>query len=304
MSETLTAESAQPVQVTLPDRKPEWLKVKGAFGENYRWVKNTISDLNLHSVCQEAMCPNIGECFSHKTATFLMLGNVCTRGCTFCDIARGKPGFLDSDEPRRIVEAVKRMGLQYVVLTSVTRDDLADGGAGIFAECVRQIYRHLPGVEVEVLVPDFKGSREALKIVLDAKPLVFNHNMETVERLYPTVRKGSKYDRSLDFLKAAKDIDPATTTKSGIMVGLGETWDEIVVVLKDLRTAQVDLVTIGQYLRPSGWHLKVERFYHPDEFRKLREQGLEMGFSNVFSGPLVRSSYHAKEQALFGHKAC
>src|SRR4030067_3285931 len=192
MSETLTAESAQPVQVTLPDRKPEWLKVKGAFGENYRWVKNTISDLKLHSVCQEAMCPNIGECFSHKTATFLMLGNVCTRGCTFCDIARGKPGFLDSDEPRRIVEAVKRMGLQYVVLTSVTRDDLADGGAGIFAECVRQIYRHLPGVEVEVLVPDFKGSREALKIVLDAKPKVFNHNLETVERLYPTVRKGSK----------------------------------------------------------------------------------------------------------------
>jgi lipoic acid synthetase len=292
-----------PGQVTLLERKPEWLKVKGNFGENYRWVKSTISDLQLHSVCQEAMCPNIGECFSHKTATFLLLGNVCTRGCTFCDIARGKPGFLDTDEPRRIVEAIKRMGLQYVVLTSVTRDDLPDGGASIFAECVKQIREHLPGVEVEVLVPDFKGSREALKIVLDSKPIVFNHNLETVERLYPTVRKGSKYERSLEFLKDAKEIDPEMTTKSGIMVGLGETWEEILVVLKDLRSASVDLITIGQYLRPSGWHLKVEKFYHPDEFRRLREIGLELGFANVFSGPLVRSSYHAREQALFGHPA-
>ncbi len=290
--------------LTLLERKPEWLKVKGNFGENYRWVKSTITDLQLHSVCQEAMCPNIGECFSHKTATFLLLGNVCTRGCTFCDIARGKPGYLDSDEPRRIVEAVRRMGLQYVVLTSVTRDDLTDGGASIFAECVKLLREHLPEVEVEVLVPDFKGSREALKTVLDSKPIVFNHNMETVERLYPTVRKGSKYDRSLQFLKAAKELDPHMTTKSGIMVGLGETWEEILVVLKDLRQASVDLITIGQYLRPSGWHLKVEKYYSPNEFRRLREIGLEMGFANVFSGPLVRSSYHAKEQAVFGHKAC
>src|SRR3990172_7138207 len=286
------------------ERKPEWLKVKGNYGENYRWVKSTISDLQLHSVCQEAMCPNIGECFSHKTATFLLLGNVCTRGCTFCDIARGKPGFLDTDEPRRIVEAVRRMGLGYVVLTSVTRDDLTDGGAVVFAECVKQIRVHLPEVEVEVLVPDFKGNREALRVVLDSKPVVFNHNLETVERLYPTVRKGSQYSRSLEFLKAAKEIDPHMTTKSGIMVGLGETWDEIMIVLSDLRRAEVNLITIGQYLRPSGWHHQVEKFYHPDEFATLREMGLKMGFSNVLSGPLVRSSYHAREQALFGHKAC
>src|SRR3989304_1517446 len=298
----LTVQSSA-VQKPVLERKPEWLKVKGNYGENYRWVKSTISDLQLHSVCQEAMCPNIGECFSHKTATFLLLGNVCTRGCTFCDIARGKPGFLDTDEPRRIVEAIKRMGLQYVVLTSVTRDDLADGGASLFAECVKQIREHLPGVEVEVLVPDFKGSREALKIVLDSRPVVFNHNLETVERLYPTVRKGSQYHRSLEFLKAAKEIGPLMTTKSGIMVGLGETWEEILVVLKDLRAAAVDLITIGQYLRPSGWHLKVEKYYHPDQFRRLREIGLELGFANVFSGPLVRSSYHAREQALFGHQA-
>lgn len=299
----VTLQSSAPEVIVL-ERKPEWLKVKGNFGENYRWVKSTIADLNLHSVCQEAMCPNMGECFSHKTATFLLLGNICTRGCTFCDIARGKPGFLDTDEPRRIVEAVKRMGLQYVVLTSVTRDDLADGGAVIFAECARLIRQHLRRVEVEVLVPDFKGSLEALKTVLNSKPAVFNHNMETVERLYPSVRKGSKYDRSLEFLKAAKEVDPRVTTKSGIMVGLGETWDEILVVLRDLRAANVDLITIGQYLRPSGWHLKVEKFYHPDEFHRLRRLGLEMGFINVFSGPLVRSSYHAREQASFGHPAC
>ncbi|MCI0531906.1 MAG: lipoyl synthase [candidate division Zixibacteria bacterium] len=286
------------------ERKPEWLKVKGNFGENYRWVKSTISDLNLHSVCQEAICPNIAECFSHKTATFLLLGNVCTRGCTFCDIARGKPGFLDTDEPRRIVEAVRRMGLEYVVLTSVTRDDLPDGGAEIFARSVLQIRNALPQVEVEVLIPDFKGSRGALEAVVKSNPAVLNHNLETVERLYPTVRKGSKYDRSLELLESVKEIDPAMTTKSGIMVGLGENLEEIVVVLEDLRKSKVDLVTIGQYLRPSGWHLKVEKYYHPDEFRRLRQIGMELGFRNVFSGPLVRSSYHAREQASLADKLC
>ncbi len=300
----MTEYQSSAYQPHVVERKPEWLKVKGNFGENYRWVKSTISDLNLHSVCQEAICPNIAECFSHKTATFLLLGNVCTRGCTFCDIARGKPGFLDTDEPRRIVEAVRRMGLEYVVLTSVTRDDLPDGGAEIFARSVLQIRNALPQVEVEVLIPDFKGSRGALEAVVKSNPAVLNHNLETVERLYPTVRKGSKYDRSLELLESVKEIDPAMTTKSGIMVGLGENLEEIVVVLEDLRKSKVDLVTIGQYLRPSGWHLKVEKYYHPDEFRRLRQIGMELGFRNVFSGPLVRSSYHAREQASLADKLC
>lgn len=277
-------------------RKPEWLKVRGNFGDNYRQVKNLIGDLNLHSVCQEASCPNIAECFSHKTATFLLLGSICTRGCTFCDIARGKPEHLDMDEPNRIVEAVRRMGLKYLVLTSVTRDDLKDGGAIIFAKCIEEIRKHLPEVQVEVLIPDFRGNKEALKTVIDAKPVVLNHNMETAERLYPQVRRGSNYKRSLDLLAQAKEFDPEMITKSGVMLGCGETWEEILQVMDDLRQIKVDLMTIGQYLRPSLWHLPVAKYYHPDEFKKLAEIGHSKGFRNVFSGPLVRSSYHAGEQ--------
>lgn len=276
--------------------KPEWLKVKGNFGDNYRNVKNLIGDLNLHSVCQEASCPNIAECFSHKTATFLLLGSICTRGCTFCDIARGKPEELDLDEPNRIVEAVRRMGLKYIVLTSVTRDDLKDGGAIIYAKCLEEMRKHLPEVQVEVLIPDFRGNTEALKMVVDARPVVLNHNLETAERLYPQVRRGSIYQRSLTLLSQAKEFDPDMITKSGIMLGCGETWEEILQVMDDLREIKVDLMTIGQYLRPSLWHMPVAKYYHPDEFKQLAEIGRSKGFRNVFSGPLVRSSYHAGEQ--------
>lgn len=278
-------------------RKPEWLKVRAAGGEKYREVKSLMKELTLHTVCQEALCPNIGECWEQGTATIMLLGSVCTRGCTFCDIARGKPVGLDLMEPFRVAQAIQRMGLEYAVLTSVTRDDLEDGGAEIFARTVREIKKLMPATQVEVLIPDFRGSFEALKIVVEAKPDVLNHNMETIERLYPQVRKGAKYYRSLELLDNVKKIDPKMVSKSGIMVGLGEELEEIRVILKDLRKVNCDLLTIGQYLRPSNWHIPVVRYYHPEEFENLKHIGLDLGFKHVESGPLVRSSYHAKKQA-------
>lgn len=277
-------------------KRPEWLKVKTSWGENYRRIKSLLGRFELHTVCQEANCPNISHCFEQGTATFLILGDVCTRGCKFCDVKRGDPLPVDEDEPKRLAEVVRELRLQYVVLTSVTRDDLPDGGATIFARAIREIKRQVPDCKVEVLIPDFAGSLESLKMVLKAKPDVLNHNVETIKRLYPVVRKGADYQRSLDLLGNAKRIDETIITKSGIMLGLGETWDEILQVMKDLRNADCELLTIGQYLSPSDDHLPVMKFYHPDEFLKLKKIGEDMGFAHVESGPLVRSSYHAKEQ--------
>jgi lipoic acid synthetase len=280
-------------------RRPRWLKVKVSWGENYRRIKSILSNLDLHTVCEEANCPNIGHCFEQGTATFLILGDICTRGCKFCDVEKGVPLPVDENEPERVAEAVKMLGLEYAVITSVTRDDLPDGGAEIFARTILEIRKMVPNCLVEVLVPDFAGSVDSLKTVLEVKPDVLNHNIETVERFYPSVRKGADYQRSLELLGNVKGIDKTITTKSGIMVGLGESWDEIEQVLADLRNVQCQLLTIGQYLSPSGDHLPVVKFYHPDEFMKLKMIGEEMGFAHVESGPLVRSSYHAKEQVEY-----
>jgi lipoic acid synthetase len=258
-----------------------------------------LSNLELHTVCKEANCPNIGHCFEQGTATFLILGDICTRGCKFCDVKRGVPLPVDENEPGRVAEAVKILKLDYAVITSVTRDDLPDGGADIFAQTITEIRRLVPHCLVEVLVPDFSGSIDSFKMVLEAKPDVLNHNIETVARLYPSVRKGADYQRSLFLLGNVKRIDENITTKSGIMVGLGEDWDEIIQVMKDLRNGRCELLTIGQYLSPSDEHLPVMKFYHPDEFVKLKKIGEDMGFTHVESGPLVRSSYHAKEQVEF-----
>lgn len=280
-------------------RRPRWLKVDASWGQNYRRIKSLLGRLDLHTVCEEANCPNISHCFEQGTATFLISGDVCTRGCKFCDVKRGVPSPVDEEEPKRVADAVRELGLSYAVITSVTRDDLPDGGAGIFAATVDAIKRSVPDCQVEVLIPDFGGSVDSLKAVLDAKPDVLNHNLETVERLYPTVRRGADYRRSLDLLSNARRMNGRVTSKSGIMVGLGERWDEIVILLGDLRKADCQLLTIGQYLNPSEDHLPIEKFYHPDEFVKLKRIGEEMGFAHVESGPLVRSSYHAKEQATY-----
>ncbi len=277
-------------------RRPSWLKVNASWGENYRRLKSLLADSNLHTVCQEANCPNINHCFENRTATFLILGNICTRGCGFCDIKRGTPLPVDLDEPRRVAEAVKKLELEYAVITSVTRDDLSDGGASAFVQTVREIRNWVPDCKVELLIPDFLGSFESLKTVLDAKPDVLNHNLETVKRLYPQVRRGADYQRSLDLLGAAKDYDQNLITKSGIMLGLGEGWEEVINLMRDLRNANCDLLTIGQYLSPSREHLGVLKYYHPDEFSELKRIGEGMGFSHVESGPLVRSSYQAHEQ--------
>ncbi len=287
-----------PVNVQVPQRKPEWLKVKLPLGGNYRQTKGLLSDLGLNTVCQEANCPNIGDCYERHTATFLLLGQLCTRGCTFCDIKRGKPnGIVDLEEPRRVAEAGRRLGLKYIVVTSVTRDDLQDGGAFIFAETIKEMRRAIRGCQVEVLIPDFRGSLDALKVVLEARPDVLNHNTETVPRLYRKVRLGGDYGRTLELLTRSKEYYPAIPTKTGLMVGCGENTEELLQVMKDIRNCGVDILTIGQYLSPGGWHLPVEKYYHPDEFEELRVAGEKMGFQCVFSGPLVRSSYHAGEQA-------
>jgi len=280
-----------------PVRKPAWLKVKAPGGENYANVRRVMRSLRLNTVCEEAHCPNVGECWEHRAATFMILGDVCTRNCAYCAVAHGTPQTLDADEPRRLAEAVAAMELAYVVVTSVDRDDLPNGGAEQFAAVVRETRLRLPETAVEVLIPDFKGSERALKIVVDAKPDILNHNLETVRRLYRLARPGGRYDRALELLARAKAMDPAIPTKSGLMVGLGEEWDELLGAMRDLRAVEVDLLTIGQYLRPSQAHLPVARFYRPEEFAELGRLGREMGYRHVESGPLVRSSYHAWEQA-------
>ncbi|HEY7976172.1 MAG TPA: lipoyl synthase [Ktedonobacterales bacterium] len=280
----------------LPERRPDWLRVRLPVGDNYNDLKQLMRSKSLHTVCEEARCPNMGECWANRTATFMILGSVCTRSCGFCAVATGRPMALDWEEPRRVAEAVTQMGLNHVVVTSVNRDELHDGGATLFAATIRWIRRMNPECAVEVLTPDFKGSREALKVVMDAKPDVFNHNVETVPRLYHRVRPQAVYERSLDVLAWAKACNPGKPTKTGFMLGLGETHDEIVDLLRDIRARNVDIVTIGQYLRPSPDHLPIERYAPPDEFREYARIGREMGFRNVYSGPLVRSSYHAWDQ--------
>lgn len=280
----------------LAARKPAWLKVPAPGGPNYLALKHLMRDLKLHTVCEEAHCPNIGECWEHRAATFMILGDVCTRNCAYCAVAHGTPAPLDADEPARLAAAVEQMGLRHVVITSVDRDDLANGGAELFAATIAEIRRRTPETSVEVLIPDFKGSERALRIVVDARPDIVNHNLETIGRLYRLARPGGRYPRALELLRRAKEIDPTMLTKSGIICGLGEEWDELLVAMRDLRTQEVDILTLGQYLRPSNQHLPIARYYTPDEFAELRRQGLAMGYRHVEAGPLVRSSYHAWEQ--------
>ena len=278
-------------------KRPPWLKAPAPGGENYRSLKRTVAELRLHTVCESAACPNIGDCWNRRTATFMILGNVCTRRCGFCAVRKGAPGEVDYDEPRRVAEAVARMGLRYAVITSVDRDDRKDGGAELFALTIEAIRRRVPGCRVEVLVPDFQGSHAALDVVLAARPDVFNHNTETVPRLYRTARIGSDYRRSLDVLGYAKSAAPEMPTKSGIMLGLGESGGEVRRLMRDLRARRADIFTIGQYLRPSPDHLAVRKFYRPEEFDAFREFGLGLGFRRVEAGALVRSSYHADAAA-------
>ena len=280
----------------LTARKPAWLKVPAPGGPNYAELKHLMRDLSLHTVCEEAHCPNIGECWEHRAATFMILGDVCTRNCAYCAVAHGTPAALDRDEPARLAMAVERMGLQHVVITSVDRDDLPNGGAEIFAAAIAEIRVRTPGTSVEVLIPDFKGSERALRIVVDAKPDILNHNLETVERLYRLARPGGRYPRALELLRRAKALDASLLTKSGIICGLGEEWEELLAAMRDLRAQGVDILTLGQYLRPSSQHLPIARYYRPDEFAELRHLGIAMGYRHVEAGPLVRSSYHAWEQ--------
>ena len=287
------------IQPSIPPeqtRKPSWLKVKAPGGPNYVALKHMMRDLKLHTVCEEAHCPNIGECWEHKAATFMILGDVCTRNCAYCAVAHGTPAPLDAGEPTRLADAVLQMGLKHVVITSVDRDDLPNGGAEVFAACIAEIRLRLPQTSVEVLIPDFKGNPEALRLIVDARPDILNHNLETNARLYRIARPGGRYDRALALLDRAKQMNPELLTKSGIIVGLGEEWDELLVTLRDLRAARIDIVTIGQYLRPSDQHLPIARWYTPDEFAELKRYGMSLGFRHVESGPLVRSSYHAWEQ--------
>lgn len=280
-------------------RKPDWLKIKLVSeqeAQHFKEIKQMMRSKTLHTVCEEAKCPNLHECWASRTATFMILGDICTRACRFCAVNSGLPTELDLQEPERVAEAAEQMGLRHCVITSVARDDLADGGAQIFAMTIRAVKERLPFCDVEVLIPDFQGNWDALYTVLDAKPHVLNHNVETVERLSDRVRAKAKYRRSLELLKRSKEYSPKIPTKSSIMVGVGETWDEILHTMDDLRAVQCDILTIGQYLQPSTKHLPVERYYTPEEFDRLREEGMKRGFSHVESGPLVRSSYHAREQ--------
>jgi lipoic acid synthetase len=276
--------------------KPEWLKVRAPGSENYLRLKGIMRELGLHTVCEEANCPNIGECWHHGTATFMILGDTCTRSCGYCNVIHGTPKAADEQEPVKVASAIHAMALEYVVVTSVDRDDLPDFGAGQFARTIAETRARMPKCRVEVLIPDFQGDEAALRIVLDARPDVLNHNIETVPRLYRTARPGGRYERALGVLRRAREIAPQIPTKSGLMVGLGEHGDELVQVLTDLRAAGVEIVTIGQYLRPSLANLPMERYYTPSEFAELKRIGLELGFGHVESGPLVRSSYHAHEQ--------
>jgi len=277
-------------------QKPEWLKVRAPGSENYVRIKALMRDLDLHTVCEEAHCPNIGECWHHGTATFMIMGDTCTRACTYCNVNHGTPQPLDVNEPHKLANAVDTMALEYVVVTSVDRDDLPDFGAGHFADTIRAIHGKRPQCQVEVLIPDFQGQEAPLRAVLDAGPNILNHNMETVPRLYRVARPGGKYDRALQLLERARQWAPTIPTKTGLMVGLGETPDEVIEVLKDLRKIDTQILTIGQYLRPSLAHIPMDRYYTPDEFKEFKRVALELGFGHVESGPLVRSSYHAHEQ--------
>ena len=286
----------RPENLEIRPRLPEWLKVKMPGSTRYLELQNIMRGQQLHTVCEEARCPNIGECWDRGTATFMILGDICTRSCRYCAVTTGRPNGLDLQEPKRLAEVVRTMGLSYCVITSVNRDDLPDGGAYIFASCIDKIRETSPGCRVEVLIPDFAGSWAALKRVIDSGPAVLNHNIESTVRIFPKVRPKGDYQLSLELLAKAKDINPATVTKSGIIVGMGETPEEVLETMADLRKIDCDLLTIGQYLRPSAKHLAIDRFYRPEEFEELRKAGDAMGFKHVASGPLVRSSYHADEQ--------
>ena len=281
----------------LPERKPSWLKVRAPGGENYVRLKNLMRELGLHTVCEEAHCPNVGECWEHGTATFMILGDVCTRNCAYCAVSHGRPPAYDMEEPSRVARAIAEMGLQHAVITSVDRDDLPDFGAYIFAETIREIRARLPECSIEVLVPDFQGRETSISTVLAAGPDIYNHNTETVPRLYKRCRPGGRYERVLNIFRFIKREAPEMPTKTGLILGMGETNEEILAVMRDLRTVDVDILTLGQYLRPSNSHIKLDRYVTPNEFRMLKDEGMGMGFKHVESGPLVRSSYHAWEQA-------
>ena len=278
-------------------RRPEWLKIQLQAGDGFRDLKKIMKKSSLHTVCEEARCPNLYECWAHRTATFMILGDICTRACRFCAVTPGKPAGLDLEEPVRVATAVQEMGLRHVVITSVARDDLADGGASVFAMTIRAVRELNPECKIEVLIPDFMGDRQALQTVMDAKPDVLNHNIETVRRLSDHIRSKAKYERSLELLLCAREMSTTTPTKSSIMLGVGESWDEILTTMDDLRANDVTILTIGQYLQPTRKHVTVEKYYTPEEFANLRKIGLSKGFRHVESGPLVRSSYHAHEQA-------
>lgn len=292
-----TEEEVAEREAERPLRRPEWLKVQLRTGGDFKELKDIMRGERLHTVCEEARCPNIYECWAHRTATFMILGNVCTRACRFCAVTSGKPTELDLEEPTRVADAVVAMGLKHVVVTSVARDDLADGGAAIFAATIAAVRAARPECKVEVLIPDFMGDAAALACVMDASPDILNHNVETVRRLSDRVRSKAKYDRTMELLKRAREMRPEIPTKSSIMLGVGETWDEILETMDDLRAQGVSIMTIGQYLQPSRKHLRVEKYYTPEEFSLLRKEGKQRGFMHVESGPLVRSSYHAHEQA-------
>ncbi|MDE3151398.1 MAG: lipoyl synthase [Gemmatimonadota bacterium] len=280
----------------LPDRKPSWLKVKAPGSGNYLNLKHLMRDLDLHTVCEEAHCPNVGECWEHGTATFMILGDVCTRNCAYCAVAHGRPPKYDPSEPERVARAATEMKLRHIVLTSVDRDDLPDFGAWAFAETIRQIKAANPDTSVEVLVPDFQGSEDSIRTVLEAQPDIYNHNTETVPRLYKRCRPGGRYERVMNIFRTSKRLAPHIPTKTGIILGMGETNEEVIAVMKDLRDVDVDILTLGQYLRPSDGHIPLDRYVTPQEFRHLRDVGMSLGIRHVESGPLVRSSYHAWEQ--------
>jgi len=280
----------------LPDRKPSWLKVKAPGGKSYLHLKNMMQELDLHTVCEEAHCPNIGECWDHGTATFMILGDVCTRNCAYCAVAHGRPPKFDPAEPKRVAEAAEKMNLRHLVITSVDRDDLPDYGAWAFAEVIRQVHERVPTCSVEVLVPDFQGNENSIRTVLEARPEIYNHNTETVPRLYKKARPGGRYERVKDIFRFAKSVAPDIPTKTGIILGMGETNEEVLDTMRDLRTVDVDILTLGQYLKPSNDHIALDRYVTPDEFRMFYDAGMAMGFKHVESAPLVRSSYHAWEQ--------
>ncbi|MDM7858127.1 lipoyl synthase [Thiopseudomonas acetoxidans] len=290
-----------PIKVIPTDdvlRKPDWIRVKVPVSPAVEGIKQTLRQHKLHSVCEEASCPNLGECFSSGTATFMIMGDICTRRCPFCDVGHGRPNALDANEPHNLAKAIADMGLNYVVITSVDRDDLRDGGAQHFADCVREIRALSPNIQIETLVPDYRGREEvALAITAQTPPDVFNHNLETVPRLYRAARPGSDFEGSLDLLERFKQTTPQVPTKSGLMLGLGETDEEVIEVMQRMREHQIDMLTLGQYLQPSRDHMPVQRYVHPDTFAWFAEEGLKMGFKNVASGPLVRSSYHADQQS-------